>query len=157
MSPAPFTLRAANARDQDAIVRLVRSERLNPNGLHWPGFVVATAGPGGAGAIVGAVQMRHHLDGAREVGSLVVAPGFRRCGLGQRLVATLLAAHRGPVHLVTARGRVPFFADLGFRAVAPGLAPRTLRRQRRLGQWLGGLHALLNGRLPRRLVILERR
>jgi hypothetical protein len=36
-----LTLRCATAADQAAIVRLVRSERLNPNALHWLNFIVA--------------------------------------------------------------------------------------------------------------------
>jgi hypothetical protein len=41
-----------------------RRARLNPNGIDWPRFVVTTIGD----ALVGAVQMRRHADGSRELG-----------------------------------------------------------------------------------------
>ena len=37
-----FCIRPALPTDHEAIVGLVRSERLNPNGLEWPNFLVAT-------------------------------------------------------------------------------------------------------------------
>lgn len=67
-------IRRATSRDQDAIVALVRSERLNPTGLDWPHFVVAADD---GGRLVGAVQLRWLADGARELGSLIVLPALR--------------------------------------------------------------------------------
>jgi amino-acid N-acetyltransferase len=61
-----LTLRCATAADQAAIVRLVHSERLNPSALRWLNFIVAERD----GEVIGAVQMRHHADGSRELGSL---------------------------------------------------------------------------------------
>jgi N-acetylglutamate synthase-like GNAT family acetyltransferase len=147
-----IVIRAATPRDQAAIVELVRSEPLNPAGLEWQRFVVAID----RGGLAGTVQMRHHADGSRELGSLVVRRDLRGRGVAARLIDALLQRHEDRVLLVTRTTRAPYFAPWGFSPIAPNAAPPPLRRQRRLGQWGGGLVALLRGRLPRRLVILER-
>lgn len=150
----PLTLRFATANDQAAIVRLVRAERLNPNALHWLNFIVAERD----GRLVGAVQMRLHADGSRELGSLVVDPAHRRQGIGGRLIGGLLQSQdpATAVHVITACSRARYFAAWGFRAIAPRCAPGAVRRNHRVGQFAGGLVSLLRGRLPRRLVVLER-
>jgi amino-acid N-acetyltransferase len=151
-----YTLRAATSEDQTKIVELVHRERLNPNGLGWPAFVVATCG----GEVVGAVQIRRHPDGSRELASLVVAAEHRGRGVASRLIASRLghngAARAHPVHAITARARAPFFARWGFVPIAARRAPAAVRRNHRLGQWLGGVVSVLKGRWPRRLVVLER-
>jgi amino-acid N-acetyltransferase len=145
---APTAVRPARAADQAAIDALVRSEPLNPHGLDWQRFRVAVAGA----RVVGAVQLRRHADGSRELGSLVVAREHRGRGLAAQLIEALLADHAGPVHLVTARANVPHYRRWGFATVAA----RPDRRNWCLGQLVGGVMALLRGRAPRRLVILER-
>jgi len=147
----PVVVRPALAADQAAITQLVHSERLNPHGLLWQRFVVAVAGD----ALVGAVQMREHADGSRELGSLVVHPAYRGRGIAPRLIEALLARHPGPVHLVTRRSRIGWFARWGFAAIDARRAPRALRRNRLLGQ-MASLLALLSLRWPRRLAILQR-
>jgi amino-acid N-acetyltransferase len=149
---APTAVRPARAADQAAIDALVRSEPLNPHGLDWQRFRVAVAGA----RVVGAVQLRRHADGSRELGSLVVAREHRGRGLAAQLIEALLADHAGPVHLVTARANVPHYRRWGFATVAARRAPRAVRRNWCLGQLVGGVMALLRGRAPRRLVILER-
>jgi amino-acid N-acetyltransferase len=151
MQAASLRLRPATASDQNTIVALVRNERLNPHGLHWARFTVATA----RGQIVGAAQVRHHADGSRELGSLVVAQGFRGQGIAGRLIGHLLAQQRGPVHVITARGNVHHYAPWGLRPVEPCRAPLAVRRNYQLGQ-LASLIALARGRLPRRLAVLVR-
>jgi amino-acid N-acetyltransferase len=145
-------IRQATAADQAAIVALVRRERLNPNGLHWFHFVVATLDD----EVIGAVQMRAHADGSRELGSLVVSTLHRGQGVAASLVTRLLEAHHTPVHLITARARASYFARWGFDGVRPKHAPRAVRRNHCMGQVLGACIALLRGRRPRRLVVLER-
>ena len=80
-------IRRATERDQQAIRALVHSERLNPTGLNWPNFVVAVIG----GRVIGAVQMRRHSDGSRELGSLVVSKEARGHGLASRMIDALLS------------------------------------------------------------------
>lgn len=145
-------VRRAVVSDQAAIEALVSGERLNPNGIEWPGFRVATHG----NAVVGAVQMRRHRDGSRELGSLVVSWEYRGRGIASMLIESVLADQFGPVHVVTARAEATRYARWGFRSIAPAWAPRAVRRNFFLGQVMGGAVALLRGRAPRRLVILKR-
>lgn len=145
-------IRRAVAGDQAAIAALVRSQRLNPNGLHWQNFVVATVADG----IVAAAQIRHHPDGSHELSSLVVTPDRRGAGLAARLIEVLLSAHQGPLCMVTGRTWAPHYARWGFVRVSAWRAPHRVRRNFLLGQAIGGAHAMLTGRPINRLVILRR-
>lgn len=152
-SEARVTLRPACVDDQEGITRLVREEHLNPNDLHWARFVVATVGD----ELAGAVQMRRHADGSRELGSLVVRRDQRGHALGDLLIERLLASYAdATVHVITRRASARRFARWGFEPVGRRGAPRAIRRNHWLGQVLGGLAALCQGRLPSRLAILRR-
>lgn len=152
MSGRRVQIRRASAADQPAIQGLVRSERLNPNDLRWPHFVVACDGE----RLVGAVQMRHHMDGSHELGSLVVAPELRGQGLATRLIDALLAGFPGPVHMVTLRQHAAHFERWGFRPVTMLRAPAAVRLNWLVGQSMS-LWSLLRRRPVRRLAILGRR
>lgn len=145
-------IRRAGPADEAAIQALVRSERLNPTDLRWPQFVVACDGE----HIVGAVQMRHHIDGSHELGSLVVVPDRRGQGLATRLVDALLTGFPGPVHMVTQRRHAAHFARWGFRPVRALRAPVAVRLNWLIGQSVS-LWSLLRRRPARRLAILGRR
>lgn len=147
----PLLVRRAVALDQLAITRLVRSERLNPHGLGWANFVVAAVG----NTVVGAAQMRQHPDGSRELGSLVVSRTHRGHGIAGRLISALLARQPGTVHVITRNTNAGHYRPWGFRPIAACDAPRSVRRQRLMGQ-MASVLALLQGRSPRRLVILQR-
>jgi amino-acid N-acetyltransferase len=149
--PNGLVIRAATERDQAAIRALVRSERLNPTGLHWRNFLVAVDGDG----LAGAVQMRKHADGSRELGSLVVAARRRRQGIAARLIDTLLASERASVHMVTGAAHAAHYRRWGFRAIEPEQAPRSVRFNYRMGQ-LACVVSFLKRRDRRQLVILER-
>jgi amino-acid N-acetyltransferase len=147
----PLLVRQAVALDQLAITQLVHGERLNPHGLDWANFVVAVIG----NTVVGAVQMRQHPDGSRELGSLVVSRAHRGQGIAGRLISALLARHPGTVHVITRHGNAGHYRRWGFDVIATGDAPRSVRRNRLFGQMASAL-ALLQGRRPRWLVILQR-
>lgn len=147
-----MTIGPAVAGDSAAILSLVRAERLNPNDLRWSNFLVAKEGD----AIVGAVQIRRHRDGSRELGSLVVVRDRRGAGVAGRLIDAALAREAGAVHMVTGKEHAAHFGRWGFVAVRAIDAPRSIRRNYCLGQAIGGAHAILTGRRVNRLVILER-
>ena len=145
-------LRPATRADQPAITALVRRERLNPNGLDWPRFTVAVDEDGD---IVGAVQLRRHADGSRELGSFVVAGDARGRGIGGRLIDVLLKRTRNPVHMITASAHADHYRRWGFRPIEPRQAPRTVRFNYRMGR-LARVLSFLRGEPSRHLVILER-
>ena len=152
MTLTPMTIRAARADDEAAILALVRSERLNPFGLDWRCFVLAVD-PGG---IVGAVQLRKHEDGSRELGSLVVRRQARRHGIGSRLIDALLARRHARVFMITGAAFARHYERWGFRRIGPLQAPWPILRNYWLGR-LAGVQSLLAGREPNRLAVLERR
>ena len=148
---AHLTIRPAMETDQVAIRTLVRSERLNPYGLDWPNFRVAAIGDG----LVGAVQLRRHRDGSRELGSLVVRKEARRQGIASRLINALLAGTNERVLLITVEAIAARYERWGFRSIEPAAAPATVRRNYRMGS-LASVTALFSLRRIRRLVILDR-
>jgi N-acetylglutamate synthase-like GNAT family acetyltransferase len=144
-------VRHAVEADQAAIVALVRSERLNPNDLHWPRFVVASDGV----ALLGAAQLRPNSDGSHELASLVVRPHARARGVATRMVELLTHGRSERLYAVTRRANVHRFARWSFAPIDPRDAPRDVQRRRIIGQ-CASILALLSGRRPARLVILER-
>lgn len=145
-------VRSAVANDQENIRALIHSERLNPTSLDWHNFIVATD----EGGLVGAVQMRPHADGSRELGSLVVRKDARGTGVGAKLIDALLAREKGRVHMITAKTYASHYERWGFHRIEPWFAPKMVRRNYQIGQFAAGALSLFVGRMPRRLVILGR-
>lgn len=145
-------IRAATADDREGIIALVRSERVNPTGLHWQNFVVAESD----GRIVGAAQIRKHKDRSRELASLVVAQSWRRQGLAARLIETLLASEHGQLFVITSERRSAYFARWRFQPADRSRAPWPVRLNYYMGQFGGGMVSLLLRRELLRLVILNR-
>lgn len=146
-----ITIRRAVASEQDAIRKLVRSEKLNPTDLDWRNFVVAHDWRG----LAGAVQLRFHADGSCELGSLVVRPDARKHGIAARMIDALLADAHGRVLMITGEQFEPHYARWGFHRIKPEQAPPGIRRHYFLGR-LGGILSWLKQRPVTRLVILDR-
>jgi N-acetylglutamate synthase-like GNAT family acetyltransferase len=144
-------VRRALASDQAGIEALVRSEPLNPNGLHWHRFVVTSDAQG----LVGAAQLCHNGDGSHELASLVVRPRGRGHGIAAQMIDLLVDGRRGRVFAVTRRANVPRFARWGFVEIDASDAAREVRTRRMIGQ-LASVVSLLRGRRPSALVVLER-
>jgi amino-acid N-acetyltransferase len=147
----PVIVRRATEQDQAAIRTLVRSERLNPTDLDWQNFVVAAD----AGGLQGAAQIRKHPEGARELGSLVVAERLRGNGIAARLIDTLLAEERGPVHMITGLEHAAHYQRWGFRQIDPSRTPRPVRFNYYAGR-MARVISFFKRCPPRQLVILER-
>lgn len=145
------TIRPARGEDQQSIVALVRSERLNPTDLRWPRFVVAESG----GRLIGAVQLRHHRDGALELGSLVVTAGERGRGVATTMIDALLRPVQRPVHMITDARHSAHYARWGFASAAGVVLPRSVRRNWRIGR-LMGLISFVRRQRRKRLVVLVR-
>jgi amino-acid N-acetyltransferase len=145
-------VRKATLEDQSQLEKLVRGERLNPTGIQWSNFWVATSGDD----LVGAAQVRPHADGSRELGSFVVLPCFRGAGVASELLDAVLAQERSALYAITARSFAGYFAPWGFAPCALVDAPRAVARGYMLGQTLGSVVSVLKGRRPRRIVVLRR-
>ena len=144
-----ITIRAASERDQAAIVALVRSERMNPFDLDWRRFLVASDTRG----VAGAVQMRSHFDGSRELGSLVVRPDMRARGIAARLIGRLMSSATGRIYMITGARFASHYARWGFAPVEPGLAPLGILRNYVFGR-LVGVVARAIGRSSKSLAVL---
>ena len=144
-------IRPARGEDQRVIQALVRSERLNPTRLNWPNFVVAAEESG----LVGAVQLRTHSDGSREIGSLIVRKEWRGQGIASRMIDALISRDDGRLLVITNENIAALFERRGFRRIEPDAVPAAIRRNYRIGR-LAGIMSLLKFRRMRRLVILDR-
>jgi amino-acid N-acetyltransferase len=143
--------RPATEQDQQAIKALVHGERLNPTDINWPNFMVAAM----AGRIVGAVQMRRHSDGSRELGSLVVAKDQRGHGIASRMIDRLLEDEREPIWMITSETHAGTFARWGFERIEPAAAPVKVRFNWRMGR-LARIISFFKRQPKNQLIILER-
>jgi N-acetylglutamate synthase-like GNAT family acetyltransferase len=145
-------IRPASVGDQHAIVALVKSERLNPTNLDWRRFTVADLD----GALVGAVQIRAHREGGRELGSLVVSQAHRREGLARKLIDAVLQDMTTEVWMITGRPHVPHYAHWGFLPAEAYAAPRGVRLNYRLGR-AARILSWWRGLKPTNLTLLRRK
>jgi len=152
MDQSAIAIRGATTWDQQAIRALVHSERLNPTGLNWQNFLVAAVD----GRIIGAVQMRKHSDGSRELGSLVVTKEARGHGIASRLIDAMLAEFHEPIWMITAETYAGAYSRWGFEPIEPRMAPAKVRRNHLIGT-LARVVSFFKRRPMRRLVILQRR
>jgi amino-acid N-acetyltransferase len=151
MDQQAIVFRQAVEQDQQAILALVRDERLNPTGINWPNFVVAAM----AGHIIGAVQIRKHSDGSRELGSLVVAKDQRGHGIVSRLIDRALADEREPIWAITNERYAKACARWGFERIEPAAAPVKVRFNYRIGR-LARVISFFKRQPKKELIILER-
>jgi len=138
-STETFIMREATAGDAPAIRNLIRAVRINPFGLDWRRFVVASTPEG---QIIGCGQVKLHPDGTRELASIAVRGGWRRRGIAREVIQRLMASHPGSLYL-TCRARLgKFYAKFGFRRVEPAEMPAHYRRLQRLIRVLRNLKLL---------------
>ena len=148
---AELKFRPAVSQEEEEIVALVRSERLNPFDLDWRRFFVATDRSG----IVAAAQLRYHGDGSRELGSLIVRKDARRRNVASRLISALLASAPARVFMITGAAFAAHYRRWGFKPVEPRTAPWPIMRNYFFGS-LMGIQSWLAGRRPNTLAILVR-
>jgi N-acetylglutamate synthase-like GNAT family acetyltransferase len=106
--------RPARIDEKDDIRRLVYSSRINPFGLDWKRFLVATTGEG---EIIGCVQIKSHYDGTSELASLAVYPGWRSKGIARSLITRLLDGAPRPLYLTCRSGLLDFYQKFGFQVL----------------------------------------
>jgi len=116
----------------------VRQARLNPFGLAWQRFILATTPDE---HVVGCVQAKPHGD-LVELASLVVLPDWRRQGIGRLLINQLKATSGPPLWLMCRSQLTPFYEAFGFLQVTDAdEMPTYFRRIYRLSAMFGPLTA----------------
>ena len=121
-----YSIRSAQAGDSTRIAALVRSARINPTGLDWHRFVVATDAQG---AVIACCQIKPHRDGSRELASLVIDQDYRGQGIARSLVEHLTKLNEGPLYLMCRASLGRFYERFGFQAVTdPNDMPRYFQR-----------------------------
>lgn len=105
---------------------MVWDARLDPTTIHWQNFVVAEDAAKPNRPIIGIAQIRPYRD-CREFGSLTVLPDYRRQGIGQQLLETLLAQEKGNIYLDCVRAKVAYYSRFGFRVIPFNERPFTLK------------------------------
>ncbi len=142
-------MREARAGDKSAIRDLVCGERLNPLGLNWRHFVVATAADG---SVIGCGQIKIHSDGSRELASLVVREDWRGRGVGSAIVRRLAEHAPSPLWLMCRSELAGYYRRFHFReAGADEPLPLYFRWVRRLFGW----PSRLMGRKPRLAIMVR--
>lgn len=132
-------MRQATQLDAIGIRHLVRQERLNPTGLDWRRFIVATDS---SGALIGCGQIKTHRDGSRELASIVVTPEWRSQGAARAIIEQLLNIHPIPLFLTCRAGLIPFYEKYGFKTLNMEEMPPYFRRISRL---MNALMPILRG------------
>jgi amino-acid N-acetyltransferase len=122
-------IREAHAEDDALIKQMVREARLDPSKLIWQNFVMAEVN----GEVVGIGQVRHHADGAHELGSLYTKKAYQGQGIAAQIIAALEAKYEKPMYLFCMSKMEPFYNRFGYQRVEDGKTlPWALRRKYRL-------------------------
>jgi len=124
-----FNLRPAVEADTSAIRTLVWRAGINPTGLKWPRFIVATNPDG---ELIACGQVKPHSDGSKELASIAVTPTWQGKGIARAVIEHLLATHPGELHLMCLSSQVPLYEKFGFRAITEDEMPPYFRRIKRL-------------------------
>jgi N-acetylglutamate synthase-like GNAT family acetyltransferase len=134
--PTRINLRPASSGDETFIKRMVQAARINPIGLDWQRFVLATTPQGD---IVGCGQIKPHQDGTHELASIVVEPGWRGQGIARKIIEHLISSHSGTLYLTCRGGLEAFYNRFEFASLPPDEMPPYYRRIYRLVNVLGVL------------------
>lgn len=131
-----FLLRPAIADDAADIKALIRLVRINPMGLDWRRFLVASSPDG---TLAACAQVKPHADGTLELASLAVRPAWRGRGLARRLVQQLLSQSPRPIYLTCRSGLESFYEKFGFRSLSADELTPYFRRLQKLATAMMGL------------------
>ena len=124
-----FNLRPATQDDASSIKALIHAVKINPIGLNWQRFIVATTPDAG---LIGCGQVKLHGDGSRELASIAVVEQWRGRGAARAMIEYLLAAHPAPLYLTCIDSLGPFYARFGFQETPFGEMPPYFQRIYRL-------------------------
>jgi N-acetylglutamate synthase-like GNAT family acetyltransferase len=122
-------IRKAHKEDHLRIKKLVRRSRLNPTGLKWERFIVAT---NSEGTVISCGQIKIHRDGSAELASLVVDKSCRGQGIARAVVEYLIKSHRGDLYLMCRSTLGNFYRIFGFEVITEIEMPTYFRRVSRV-------------------------
>jgi amino-acid N-acetyltransferase len=128
-----FIIRPAEAADFPAIRKIIFQVRINPTGLNWKRFFVATSP---AGQIVGCGQIKPHPDGSQELASIAVVPEWRGQGIARALITVLLDQHPQELYLTCRSSLGVFYERFGFHKIEQEDMPPYFRNIDRLAGWV---------------------
>lgn len=126
---ASFVLRHAIRDDFSAIRSLVSKGRVNPTGLKWERFLVATLQDG---SVIGCGQVKPHFDGSRELASIVVEEEYRNTGVARMIIQQLLKENPQELFLMCRERLGKLYEKFGFQEIQHAEMPVYFQRVSRL-------------------------
>jgi len=109
-----YTLRPAAATDAVTIRHIISVVHINPTGLNWRRFILAT---GQQDEVIGCGQVKPHSDGLQELASISVLPPWRGKGVARAIIEHLLEQHPGKLYLTCRSPLGPLYEKFGFVAI----------------------------------------
>jgi amino-acid N-acetyltransferase len=128
-----FSLRPALKTDFTSIKELIHLGEINPTGLDWKRFIVAT---NPEGEVIGCGQLKPHGQEILELASIAVHPKYRNQGVARAIIEDLLADRSHPLYLMCRSRLQPFYEKFGFRAIPFDEMPRYFQRISKLAGWV---------------------
>ena len=128
-----FTLRPATETDLPSIKELIYAGGINPMGLAWKRFVVATSPDG---KVIGCGQLKPHGKEILELASIAVSPEYRNQGIARAIIEYLLAEGKRPLYLMCRSRLEPLYEKFGFRAIPYEEMPHYFQRISKLAGWV---------------------
>jgi N-acetylglutamate synthase-like GNAT family acetyltransferase len=146
--PIEVELRPAKPQDFPAIRGLIRAVQINPLGLDWRRFIIASDP---SGQLIACGQLKPHQDGSWELASIAVVPEWRRRGVASSIINRLIQSHMGPLYLTCRASLEKFYAQFGFRIVELKKMPAYFRRIARMARLARALRLI-----PVDLLVMKR-
>src|SRR5215216_7478030 len=128
-----YTLRPALKGDFPSIKELIHLGEINPMGVDWKRFVVAT---NREGEVIGCGQLKPHGKETLELASIAVHPQHRNQGVARAIIEHLLADSSRPLYLMCRSRLESLYEKFGFHAIAYDEMPRYFQRISRLAGWV---------------------
>ena len=127
---AEFTLRPAERDDFPAIRSLINAVHINPTGLDWRRFLIATSMQN---ELLGCGQIKPHADGSCELASIAVDERVRGNGIAKGIIMALLAMEATrPLYLMCRSRLELFYLKFEFRVITYDEMPPYFRHISRL-------------------------
>ena len=120
-----YTLRPARESESRAIKALIHAVGINPMGVDWKRFIVAT---NSKEQIIGIGQLKPHGKDILELASIAVYPEYRGQGIARAIIQHLLKGSPRPLYLMCESKNGGLYEKFGFRAISYDEMPRYFQR-----------------------------